>query len=187
MIVTPPTYVKRDGVQYRIDGVEDNFVFLWSQHGKGFVLSVDLGSLIQKNYHPVSLAMATLRPLSVINGVLKTTSFDCAVNLMADEIDTRDMLVLDSYSRKLGNLLGLDVPCSVASWKQLPIVEAIVTRVPAKELYQGVKLLYGIEIPKVTVNYLGGGYLMSITLEELLSQVQEEGALRLDLVAEYSD
>jgi len=182
MIVTPPTYVKRDGIQYRVDGVSGNYVFLWSQHNKGFVLDVSLGTLVAKNYHPVTLAMATLSPKSVIEGILGPGTCETPWDYHTAFWTSDKLKILKGYSTNLSKLLVVDCPDSVLPLRCIPIVEAMLMRVPAKELHQGIKSLYSIDIPKVTVNYLSGGYMMSLTLEELLTKARDQGHFHLDVV-----
>jgi len=187
LIVTPPTYVKRDGIQYRVDGVLDNTIFLWSQHSRGFVLDSSLGTMISQNYHPVTLAIHTPRPQKVVEGILGGGNYRYRTDFHTSMSAQSNLNLLKNYSTNLSKLANVDEPSSVLRVRCLPVVEAIISRIPAKELYQGVKSLYGIEIPKVTVNYLSGGYQMPWTLEELLRKVQEQGRIHLDVGVDMVD
>lgn len=180
MMVVPPTYVKRDGVQYRVDGVHHNCVFMFSQHQKCFVLDARLGTMFAKSYHPITLATFTKDPKLVINGVLGTDAcadrYDfCAYELLSVEA----LKKAKTYSTNLSKLLNLDIPRSVLNLSLIPILGALVERISAKELHQGVKTLLGVDIPKVTVNYLSGGYLIEggVTVENLLYMVRNDGRL----------
>jgi hypothetical protein len=179
MLVAPPTFVKRDGVQYRIDGVSGNFVFLWSQHNSGFVVDVRGGSLIAKNYHPVTLASFTFRSKEVLEGMLGKGHPQYPHQFTgAEHHDMETVRLIKTGSTRLGKLLELDVPCSAIPYGYMPIIDAMLRKVPAKEFSQGIKSLYDFEIPKVVVNYLSGGYIMPYPLEGLLRLVMGERALR---------
>lgn len=179
MLVVPPTYVKRDGIQYRIDGVSGNFVFMHSQHGKNFVMNIGTGSLLLKNYHPITLATVADMPIEVIEGVLDDfVGFEGMKGFTSKYFTLESMKVANQYLVNLSRLL--DLSCrGVLSVHLIPIVEAMVRGVPARELHQGIKSLYSVDIPKVVVNYLSGGYQMELTLEELLRMVREEGSFNL--------
>lgn len=169
MLVTPPTYVKRDGVQYRIDGVAENFVFMWSQHNQGFVVDIRGGSLMAKNYHPVTLASFTYESKQVLEGILGKDRVAYPHQYTgADDMSMDTVRFLKTNSTRLGKLIDMNLPRSVVHYSYMPIVDAILRKVPAKEFMQGKKSLYDLEIPKVVVNYLSDGYLMPMTLERLL-------------------
>jgi len=179
MLVTPPTYVKKDGVQYRVDGVSKNFVFIWSQHNKGFVFDVSTGSLIANDYHPVTLASRTYRSKDVLEGILGQGSTLHPHEFSdAGQMSTDTLRKLRGFSMRLSKLTNLDVPCSVLKLHLLPVVEALLNGVPAKELNQGIKSLYDFDVPKIVVNYLNGGYQMPFTLERLLRMIGGEAMIR---------
>lgn len=179
MLVTPPTYVRRDGVQYRVDGVAKDFVFMWSQHNQGFVVDIRGGSLMAKNYHPVTLASFTFRSKEVLEGILGEGKVQYPHQYNgADDMSMDTVRFLKTNSTRLSKLIDMDVPCSIARYSLMPIVDAVLRKVSAKEFMQGIKSLYGLEIPKVTVNYLSGGYLMPFTLEKLLRLAGGKECLR---------
>jgi len=177
MMVTPPTYIKRDGIQYRVDGVHENKVFLWSQFDKSFVLDVSLGTLIQQAYHPSNLVQYTLQSWKVCYGIFGEEWSTADHGMSWREGDVRALRMAKEYVLRLSRLVTLHIPCSVVSITLLPIIEAVIVRVPAKEFHQGIKSLYGVDIPKVQVNYLSKGYQMECSLEELVCKVRDEGQL----------
>jgi len=179
MLVTPPTYVKKDGVQYRVDGVSGNYVFMWSQHNKGFVFDVSTGSLISQDYHPVTLASRTFKSKKVLEGILGAGATDYPHEFSGAEGMTMDTVrKLKSFSMNLSKLTHLSVPCSVLGVQFLPIVQALLSGVPAKELVQGIKSLYDYDVPKIVVNYLSGRYQMPFKLERLLRMIGGEAMIR---------
>jgi hypothetical protein len=164
-------YVKRDGVQYRVDGVMLNQVFMHSQHDKSFALDVSTGTLVSQKYHPITLARYTLESNRVIKGILKTHLNN--EDFESSWLQLENLKLVQAYEVSLHMLAGLKVPSSVVPMLYLPIIEAFIVRVPAKELYQGIKTMYDFEAPKMQVNYLSQGYLMEGTLQELLWRVME--------------
>jgi len=172
MIVCPPMYVKRDGVQYRVDGIQMNKIYLRSQHQKDFTVDVSLGNLVQQDYHPITLAQWTDSPYSVIGGVLGIEPNEVPT-FRPDEVNLKECQMAGIYEINLHKLSKINLPSAVLGSLYLPIVEAVLTRVPAKELFQGIKTLFGYEIPKVQVNYLSSGYMMNVPFERLLYRVME--------------
>jgi len=174
MMLIPPTYVKRDGQQLRMDGVHHNWVFMLDTRSNGYVLNVREGSLLKLQYHPIDLAFKTRQPKLVWEG-------------MCVKLEKRRYLVNLEFVRESRNyvenldLLGaLRIPQAIVPTSYIQIVEAFVRKVPAKELYQGVKTVFNIELPKMIQSYLNGGYHWEEkerSLECFVLQAMVEGGL----------
>lgn len=154
MMLTPPTYVKRDGRQLRMDAVHRNGVFLTDNQYGGLILDITTGSVLQLNYHPIDLVRRTRSPATVFRsmGMIDFDELSAKVTLRMAELGRQ-------YVTSLHKLSGVSEPCAVVPPKFIQLIEAFVKGVPTKELYQGAKTAFGLELPKMTKNYLNGGYL----------------------------
>lgn len=172
MMVTPPFVVKRDGTLYRIDGISNDTLFMTCLRKKGYVLDVTTGLLICQNYHPARLLTSTCLPEQEKSRLLPVVG-----SSLRGHLDLSDALRV--YESKLEELNKIDFPKAIVPSRFLPILGGFVKGVDGVKMFQGIKTAFGFEIPKVTVNYLTGGYHMQYSLEELVLRVMDHAGLKV--------
>jgi len=152
MLLVPPTMVRRDGNQLRVDAVHENSVFCTDTRAKaGFLLDLGAGVLQEVAYHPLNLVTQTESPDEVL-GSLAPRYHGVSRNSI------QFPRFLDEYEDNLWKLSILDVPNSVITDECIPVVVAFMLRTNPKEIHQGLKTAYGLTPPKMIMNYLTQGY-----------------------------
>jgi len=152
MMLIPPTFVKRDGRQLRMDAVHRNTVYLCdTQLGSRF-LDVTTGSVFKLNYHPYTLVYKTRNPKLVLK------KLGLNEGLSGGIVNLQYVREAKKYLSKLLTLSAVDLPSCIVPNNVIQLVEAFVRGVSTKELFQGAKTALNIQLPKMVQNYLNGGY-----------------------------
>jgi len=166
MILTSPTFVKRNGERFRVDGIHANCVFMQNYHMKGVMLDLSTGVLQSLDYHPFTLLRHTYCPRTVC----KHLGISAEIGPGSLEF----IKTLRKYEGKLQELASCGDGLNVLYPSVFPVLEALITGVSAKEIYQGTKTAFDYEVPKLIVNYLSGGYQTEILIEVILRQVCDQ-------------
>lgn len=162
MLLLPGTYVKRDNVVFKVHGLDGDFVYLTNHHLKTCRLDLRLGMLRPFNYVPYELAE-------------KTGQLEALISIMFpdQEEGMRSVFVQSDYERadhQFDKCWKLE--CYLNDFYQ-PILLGMIRNIDAKELHQGVKSVYGFEIPKMMVCYLTNGYHFDGTVECLIRDIRK--------------
>lgn len=200
MIKFTDCIAKRNGSEYQVVGLVNNFVYSKTRN-KQFQLCITSG-IFETCQHPDTLSLP--RPTSRITTgertVLKLANGSSQVQkqLSAAETEALKLGILKTtdyfWNEHYGEIRlnpfldGLNCPRWL-KWREFmsnwdlretqsaagadlrPIVVAFFSGVDPDKIIKGVKSMYGYQVDKLRQNYLSGGYELSTTLEELVEDV----------------